>query len=556
MRVLTADRIGLLGTPALITEDGPVPLRLQPKALALLGYVATAGRPVSRRDLARLLFPDADDARGALRWQLTRLRSALPRTAGRHLRIEREEVALALATDVAAFRAAAERVLASFDPQAARAAIELYRGDFLSGLAATTSTEFDTWLYLQEESLRTLFRRVTLAFARWAIDGGHPDEALEPLARLVALDPYAEEGHVMRVEALLALGAEERARAAYGAYAQLMRDDLHAEPRAELAARFEKPHARTERSLPREGFATLREVTLHFVDWPGGDPPLLCLHGATSTCYVYGGLAHKLAPDFRLVAPDLRGTGFSDKPPAAYTVRQHVEDLVELCTALRLDRPILVGHSAGGAVATLAAERVGARGLVLLDGVVGERPVVESRLTVAAPILDATRTRYPNFARYLELMRASRSSMSPDEELLVDQMARSSMTRMPDGSYRMSVYTDAVKQTWRSLIESDTIGALRRLTCPVLVVWATQPWLIEDEQPYFNEEIVRAQAAAARDGSLIVAARSTHARLVRDPEPAVIEAVRRLARAVASPSTGAGLARSARAAGVTAAIAR
>ena len=212
MRVLTADRIGLLGTPALITEDGPVPLRLQPKALALLGYVATAGRPVSRRDLARLLFPDADDARGALRWQLTRLRSALPRTAGRHLRIEREEVALALATDVAAFRAAAERVLASFDPQAARAAIELYRGDFLSGLAATTSTEFDTWLYLQEESLRTLFRRVTLAFARWAIDGGHPDEALEPLARLVALDPYAEEGHVMRVEALLALGAEERPR--------------------------------------------------------------------------------------------------------------------------------------------------------------------------------------------------------------------------------------------------------------------------------------------------------------------------------------------------------
>src|SRR3989449_11342921 len=231
MRVPTADRIGLLGTPALITEDGLVPLRLQPKALALLGYVATAGRPVSRRDLARLLFPDADDARGALRWQLTRLRSALPRTAGRHLRIEREEVALALATDVAVFRAAAERVLASFDPQAARAAIELYRGDFLSGLAATTSTEFDTWLYLQEESLRTLFRRVTLAFARWAIDGGHPDEALEPLARLVALDPYAEEGHVMRVEALLALGAEERARAAYGAYAQLMRDDLHAEPR-------------------------------------------------------------------------------------------------------------------------------------------------------------------------------------------------------------------------------------------------------------------------------------------------------------------------------------
>src|SRR2546430_1619949 len=121
MRVLTADRIGLLGTPALITEDGPVPLRLQPKALALLGYVATARRPVSRRARPGLLSRAAAAAGGALRGRLPRLRWALPRPAGRHLRIEREEVALALATDVAAFRAAAERVLASFDPQAARA---------------------------------------------------------------------------------------------------------------------------------------------------------------------------------------------------------------------------------------------------------------------------------------------------------------------------------------------------------------------------------------------------------------------------------------------------
>ena len=532
MRVLTADRIGLLGTPALITEDRLVPLRLQPKALALLGYVASAEGPVPRRDLARLLFPEADDARGALRWQLARLRSALPGDAGRHLRVEREEVTFAIATDVHAFRTAAERVLRSFDPDVARDAIALYRGDFLSGLSASASTEFDTWLYLQEESLRTLFRRVTLAFARWAIDEGNAGEALEPLARLADVDPYAENAHAMRIEALLALGATDRAHDAYVAYAQLMRGDLHAEPRAELAARFEKSRSTVVRALPREGFATLREITLHFVDWPGGDPPLLCIHGATSTCYVYGALAQKLAPAFRLVAPDLRGTGFSDKPPTAYSVEQHVEDLAELSLALGLDRPVLFGHSAGGAIATLAAERLGARGVVLLDGVVGERSVVEDRLTVATPSLEGTRERYPNFARYLELMRASRSSMSPDEELLVDQMARFSMIRMPDGSYRMSVYTDAVKQTWQSIVQSDTMGALRRLTCPVLVVWGTQPWLIDDDRPYFDEQIVRSQAAAARHAELIVASKSTHARLVRDPEPVVVDAVQRFLHAL------------------------
>src|SRR5256885_12649205 len=339
----------------------------------------------------------------------------------------------------------------------------------------------------------------------------------------------------MRIEALLALGATNQAHEAYVAYAQLMRGDLHAEPRAELAARFEKSRSTVVRALPREGFATLREITLHFVDWPGGDPPLLCIHAATSTCYVYGALAQKLAPAFRLVAPDLRGTGFSDKPPTAYSVEQHVEDLAELSLALGLDRPVLFGHSAGGAIATLAAERLGARGVVLLDGVVGERSVVEDRLTVATPSLEGTHQRYPNFARYLELMRASRSSMSPDEELLVDQMARFSMIRMPDGSYRMSVYTDAVQQTWQSIIQSDTIGALRRLTRPVLVAWATQPGLIADERPNFDEQIGRSQVAPARHGELVVASGSTHARFVRDPESPVVDAVQRFLRSIVRP---------------------
>src|SRR2546430_12630466 len=58
------------------------------------------------------------------------------------------------------------------------------------------------------------------------------------------------------------------------------------------------------------------------------------------------------------------------------------------------------------------------------------------------------------------------------------------------------------------------------------VVWGTQPWLIDDDRPYFDEQIVRSQVAAARHAELIVASKSTHARLVRDPEPVVVDAVR------------------------------
>src|SRR5688572_13099814 len=69
--------IRLLGRPA-VERDG-VPLRPPRgrKAWALLCYVLLAERPPSRRHLAELLFGDAEDPLGALRWTLAELRRAL-----------------------------------------------------------------------------------------------------------------------------------------------------------------------------------------------------------------------------------------------------------------------------------------------------------------------------------------------------------------------------------------------------------------------------------------------------------------------------------------------
>jgi DNA-binding SARP family transcriptional activator len=69
--------IRLLGPPE-IERDGIVvaPPRGR-KAWAVLAYVALAERPVGRARLAGLVFGDADDPRGALRWTLAQLRRAL-----------------------------------------------------------------------------------------------------------------------------------------------------------------------------------------------------------------------------------------------------------------------------------------------------------------------------------------------------------------------------------------------------------------------------------------------------------------------------------------------
>jgi pimeloyl-ACP methyl ester carboxylesterase len=71
----------------------------------------------------------------------------------------------------------------------------------------------------------------------------------------------------------------------------------------------------------------------------------------------------------RLVTPDLRGFGASDKPEAGYALEELAGDIVRLADALGIDRFVLGGHSMGGYVAlrivAACPERVA--GLILVD---------------------------------------------------------------------------------------------------------------------------------------------------------------------------------------------
>ena len=89
----------------------------------------------------------------------------------------------------------------------------------------------------------------------------------------------------------------------------------------------------------------------------GGDgPPLLLLHGNPQTSAMWRKVAPELARHHTVVCPDLRGYGFSSKPPSGdnhsnYSKRAMALDMVEVMDALGHDRFGLCGHDRGGRVA-------------------------------------------------------------------------------------------------------------------------------------------------------------------------------------------------------------
>ncbi|HSA03160.1 MAG TPA: alpha/beta hydrolase, partial [Candidatus Paceibacterota bacterium] len=65
--------------------------------------------------------------------------------------------------------------------------------------------------------------------------------------------------------------------------------------------------------------------------------------------------AERFEGEYDIVMYDARGHGYSDKPDEPYDLATHVADLVGLIRALAIEKPVLMGHSMGGAIVALAA---------------------------------------------------------------------------------------------------------------------------------------------------------------------------------------------------------
>lgn len=108
---------------------------------------------------------------------------------------------------------------------------------------------------------------------------------------------------------------------------------------------------------------------LSYLDSGGPGRPLLALHGHLDEARTWAPLAEELAPRWRVIAPDQRGHGDSDRA-ATSTRDDYVADAIALLDHLGIDRTVTLGHSGGGITAYRIAARHPARvtGIVNVEG--------------------------------------------------------------------------------------------------------------------------------------------------------------------------------------------
>ena len=259
-----------------------------------------------------------------------------------------------------------------------------------------------------------------------------------------------------------------------------------------------QPYAEIRTQIPDDRFVTVDGSQVYVEQWGVGDPVLL-IHGFGGSSHNWVRVADELSDRYQLVAPDLRGFGWSERPHEyqAYSFENQVETVLGVLDALEIDRAHVVGHSYGGGVALWLAsrhpERV--RSLVLVGSTLpGTEFDTGRRLRSAGPLTPiAVRWMLrPSFLR--NALESSYYDPGKVDEALVEE-------------YRERLRVEGVNRAFRGLTaeSSRPQGSIDidALEMPTLVLWGS-------EDPLLPAESGQRFAEAIPDGTFVAIPKCGH----------------------------------------------
>ena len=228
---------------------------------------------------------------------------------------------------------------------------------------------------------------------------------------------------------------------------------------------------------------------LVYVEQSGRGEPLVLIHGFAASSYSWRKVMPDLARHYRVVALDLYGFGWTERPEdrACYTRDGQVALVLGVMNALSLDSAHIIGHSYGGAVTmALAAdhpERV--RSMTLVDSAAIDYPLTRRRWFAHSRVLSWMFVR--GLALRTSIVERAFERAYHDDNLVTPELV---------GAYLERLRIEGVTHTYRALSlpppreQRPREIRYEELAVPTLVVWGAEDRLIELEVGRYHAELI------------------------------------------------------------------
>jgi non-heme chloroperoxidase len=247
-------------------------------------------------------------------------------------------------------------------------------------------------------------------------------------------------------------------------------------------------------------------VRLEVLDWGGTGRTIVLLAGYL-TAHAFDDFAPKLSQIGHVYGITRRGFGASSHPESGYTSRRLAEDELRVLDALKLSKPVLMGHSFGGQDQTILAqdhpERIA--GLVYLNSAedptvtdYGVAPVDSMKLPAAAR--ERPRPDFSSFQAYRASQVLMQGIAFPDSEL------RQLYAANPDGSVGNYRVSGKVRDAMFKGLEKPDFS---RIKAPVLAFFAA-PAPLSDQVRKYKPQTAEERAAIEQQYQFDMAVRDRH----------------------------------------------
>ena len=217
---------------------------------------------------------------------------------------------------------------------------------------------------------------------------------------------------------------------------------------------------------------TIDNININYMYYGDGKNTVVLLHGWGQNIEMMKPIGDSLSKNYRIIIVDLPGFGLSSEPDKVWTVYDYAKCINTLLKELKINNPIMIGHSFGGKISLVYASKYKTKKLVTFGS--------------------------PFDKEILDLSLKTRVLKSLKKVPIINKLEGFAKKHIGSSDYRNA--SQMMRDILVDTVNLDISEDVKKIGCPTLLIWGTNDEAVPLEKAHQLENMIKDAAVIEYDG--------------------------------------------------------